>query len=356
MPRFRLPVYREVVVHVAGWSCYLLMQVLALDRFEHRYTQNLLAALAQLPAQLLFTYVSLYWLIPTYLLAQRYVRFGLLTLIALLMGGVIYWEGTYYLYFVPFAPERLAQESPLDVGYILLCAFYLLCTSGLLIAFHMIRYGFRQQQLNQQLIIASQAVELKLLKDQINPHFLFNTLNSLSALMMTQRTEEAERMILNLSSFFRSTLAIDPVDDVSLNEEIALQRLYLDIESARFPDRLRVVVRIPDSLMQARVPALLLQPLFENAIKYGVARSEGPVTVSVVAEHRGESLQVVVENDGDQYFHRTADGRDGEGTGVGLLNVRERLRARFGEEASCRAGHDPDGYYRVTLLMPFIAA
>lgn len=202
----------------------------------------------------------------------------------------------------------------------------------------------------------AQASQLRALRYQINPHFLFNTLNSLSALMMTQRTEEAERMILNLSSFFRSTLAIDPVDDVSLNEEIALQRLYLDIESARFPDRLRVVVRIPDSLMQARVPALLLQPLFENAIKYGVARSEGPVTVSVVAEHRGESLQVVVENDGDQYFHRTADGRDGEGTGVGLLNVRERLRARFGEEASCRAGHDPNGYYRVTLLMPFIAA
>jgi LytS/YehU family sensor histidine kinase len=202
----------------------------------------------------------------------------------------------------------------------------------------------------------AQASQLRALRYQVNPHFLFNTLNSLSALMMTQRTEEAEKMILNLSAFFRSTLAIDPVDDVSLSEEIALQRLYLDIESARFPDRLRVLINVPEELMQARIPALLLQPLFENAIKYGVARSETPVTLAVIAKRCGECLEVVVENDGGQYFHRVADARNGAGTGVGLLNVRERLRARFGEEASCRAGHDPDGCYRVTLRMPLVLA
>ena len=202
----------------------------------------------------------------------------------------------------------------------------------------------------------AQASQLRALRYQINPHFLFNTLNSLSALMMTRRTEEAEWMILNLSAFFRSTLAIDPVDDVSLREEIALQRLYMDIESVRFPERLHVVIDIPEELMEARVPALLLQPLVENAIKFGVARSERRVTVAVRAERHEDGLRLVVENDGDRYFHKVGDVRDGAGTGVGLLNVRERLRARFGEETSCRAGHDADGCYRVTLLLPLVSA
>lgn len=198
----------------------------------------------------------------------------------------------------------------------------------------------------------AQSAQLRALRYQVNPHFLFNTLNSLSSLIMARRPEEAEAMILSLSAFFRSTLAIDPTEDVTLSEEIALQRLYLDIEQTRFPERLRVKVIMPADLERARVPALLLQPIVENAIKYGVARAKGRVTVVIGAERIGHAqLRLVVDNDGGELPEKNTDCR---GTGVGLVNVCERLKARFGVTAACEFGPRPGGGFRVTLTMPLV--
>lgn len=196
----------------------------------------------------------------------------------------------------------------------------------------------------------AQSAQLRALRYQINPHFLFNTLNSLSSLIMTRRADEAEAMILALSAFFRSTLAIDPTEDVTLREEIALQRLYLDIERVRFPDRLRVEVIAPEDLQKARVPALLLQPIVENAIKHGVARTRGRVTLVIGAERiAGDRLRLIVENDGSE---QCGDDIECRGTGVGLVNVCGRLEARFGGAATCEAAPRTNGGFRVTLTMP----
>jgi hypothetical protein len=200
---------------------------------------------------------------------------------------------------------------------------------------------------------AAQSAQLRALRYQVNPHFLFNTLNSLSSLIMARREEEAELMIMNLSNFFRASLATDPAADVSLSEEIALQRLYLDIEKARFPNRLQVEVDIPERLQSARVPALLLQPVVENAIKYGVARAKDVVTLTIRAQQDGARLQLVVENSGDPApAAPTLD--DEPSTGVGLTNVCERLKARFGVSTSCDYGPRPGGGFRVTLTMPLV--
>ena len=131
---------------------------------------------------------------------------------------------------------------------------------------------------------AAQAAQVRALRYQVNPHFLFNTLNSLSSLVMTGRTDRAETMLLALSTFFRTSLSLDPSADVSLAEEIDLQRLYLDIEMARFPDRLTVEIDVPPELEQARLPALLLQPIVENAIKYGVSKSRKAVVLRIEAK------------------------------------------------------------------------
>jgi signal transduction histidine kinase len=194
----------------------------------------------------------------------------------------------------------------------------------------------------------AQAAQLKALRYQVNPHFLFNTLNSLSSLVMARREEEAETMIVNLSTFFRSSLAIDPTADITLAQEIDFQRLYLDIEKVRFPNRLRVRTDIPAGLGPARVPPLILQPLVENAIKHGVARSAQPVTVAIVAREVDSRLVLEVENDGGAPAGDVA----AAGTGVGLANVCERLAARFGRGAECRHAPLPDGGYRVTIAMP----
>ena len=145
----------------------------------------------------------------------------------------------------------------------------------------------------------AQEAQLRALRYQINPHFLFNTLNSLSSLILSQRTDVAERMLMNLSTFFRATLSADPTADVQLEEEIKLQRLYLDIEQIRFPDRLTVEIDVPGGAARARVPVLILQPIVENAVKYGVAnRASRSRSASRAYEEAGR-LHIKVKDDGE---------------------------------------------------------
>jgi two-component system LytT family sensor kinase len=198
----------------------------------------------------------------------------------------------------------------------------------------------------------AQAAQVRALRYQINPHFLFNTLNSLSSLVMSGRPEEAENMILKLSTFFRTSLSLDPSADVTLAEEIELQRLYLDIEKVRFPRRLKVEIDIPKELETARVPALLLQPLVENVIKYAVSGTREKVMLTIGAREAGPGrFTIDVTNSAATVTARNRNGKP-EGTGVGLANVAARLQARFGTAAQCAFGPLPDGGYRVTMTLP----
>ena len=200
---------------------------------------------------------------------------------------------------------------------------------------------------------AAHAAQVRALRYQVNPHFLFNTLNSLSSLVMSGRSDKAENMLMALSTFFRTSLSMDPSADVSLAEEIALQRMYLDIEKVRFPDRLEVEIDIPEDLEQARVPALILQPLIENAIKYGVSQTTARVKLSIRARHLdGGRMQLDVINKALGGPSKKAPPAPAHtGTGLGLSNVCQRLEAHFGKRADCRFG-SIEGGYEVSLAMP----
>ncbi len=202
---------------------------------------------------------------------------------------------------------------------------------------------------------AAQAAQVRALRYQVNPHFLFNTLNSLSSLVMGGRSQEAESMILKLSTFFRTSLSLDPTADVTLDEEIELQRLYLDIEKVRFPRRLKVEIDVPDELRGTRLPALILQPVVENAIKYGVSATKDRVTLRIAARRVApDRLQLQVSNFGGTTPKSPRGRQFAESTGVGLVNVCQRLEARFGRDASCSWGPRPDGGYDVLLTVPVI--
>jgi hypothetical protein len=201
-----------------------------------------------------------------------------------------------------------------------------------------------------ELRAAAQSAELRALRYQVNPHFLFNTLNSLSSLVLASRREQAEQMIINLATFFRTSLTGDPAEDVPLSEEIDLQRLYLDIERVRFPDRLLVEIDVPDALLGACIPGLILQPLVENAVKYAVSRSRRAVTIRISARASDGGLRLVVEDDGDPVDAGLVEA----GTGLGLRNVRDRLSARFGGLAACRWGAGEQGGFAVTLTLPLV--
>jgi signal transduction histidine kinase len=200
---------------------------------------------------------------------------------------------------------------------------------------------------------AAQAAQVRALRYQVNPHFLFNTLNSLSSLVMSGRNDRAETMLMALSTFFRTSLSLDPSADVTLAEEIDFQRLYLDIEKARFPDRLHVEIDVPAGLDQARLPALILQPIVENAIKYGVSKSRKAVLIRIEARHLGDGRMVLeVSNKLKHGGKDELPAATHEGTGVGIANVCQRLEARFGQRASCRFGPMTAGGYKVALTIP----
>lgn len=194
---------------------------------------------------------------------------------------------------------------------------------------------------------AAQSAEIRALRYQVNPHFFFNTLNSLSSLILSDRKAQAEAMILKFAHFFRNSLSADPTEDVPLADEVALQRLYLDIETVRFPDRLSCTFDIPEVAARACVPGMILQPLIENAVKYAVAPARRPVTIAVRATVEGETLRIAVEDNG--HTVGTAPG-----TGVGLRNVRDRLAARYGDAARFEAAPRPSGGFSATLTLPLV--
>jgi two-component system, LytTR family, sensor kinase len=191
------------------------------------------------------------------------------------------------------------------------------------------------------------SAQLKALRYQLNPHFLFNTLNSVASLISKRESGDAEAMVVNLSDFLRSTLRMDAAREIPLSEEIQLQSLYLDIEKIRFPQRLQVSIDVPEELRDALVPNLITQPLIENAIKYGVARSSEPVHLEIVAREAGGRLSLDIRDDGGD-----AVGADLGGTRVGLNNVARRLALHFGDSARFDAGPRREGGFSARMILP----
>ncbi len=206
------------------------------------------------------------------------------------------------------------------------------------------------QRREEQFRSAAKAAELRSLRYQVNPHFLFNTLNSLSALVMTGRADRAERMIQTISLFYRHSLATEPTADVSLKDEFDLQKLYLAIEAVRFPTRLVTAYDLPADLEEARVPGMILQPLVENSVKYAVSPVSRPVTITLAAREEFDRLVITVGDDGPGVPQGMT-----HGFGIGLANVRDRLEARFGPDIGFSSAPVPGGYcteIRIPLSRP----
>lgn len=230
--------------------------------------------------------------------------------------------------------------------------FFIIAWASLYLAMGNAREARDAERVASRYAQAAQDAELRSLRYQVNPHFLFNTLNSLSSLVIKGQNDRAEAMIQNLSSFYRNSLSSDPLEDVTLSEEVELQKKYLDIEAVRYPERLRVEIAIPDALNDLPVPALILQPLVENAIKYAVSRSNRPVTISIKAHQHEKNALIIIEDDGDL----PDNGNNGEaavhGNGIGLRNVRDRLETRYGDKARLDIFNKPRGGFIAAISLP----
>jgi len=208
----------------------------------------------------------------------------------------------------------------------------------------------------ERLGMQATTAQLAMLRYQLNPHFLFNTLNSISTLVLLKQTEPANAMLTRLSSFLRHTLVMQPGGKVTVAQEVDTLKLYLDIERMRFEERLRTEFRIDPAAASARIPSMLLQPLVENAIKYGVSAQEEGAKISVAAQVIGSRLRMIVSDTGPgiQNRHRASDrlDRGHSSTGVGLANIAERLAQAYGSEHRFDIETPPEGGFTVIIELP----
>ena len=232
----------------------------------------------------------------------------------------------------------------------------ILLNFALLAAWAALYYGINyyillDEQLTQRERLESQAssAQLAMLRYQLNPHFLFNTLNSISTLVLLKQTERANAMLARLSSFLRYTLANESTAKVTLAQEVETLKLYLEIEKMRFEDRMRPHFRIDPETIGAKLPSLLLQPLIENAIKYAVTPSEDGADIWITASREGQAVRIEVADSGDG---GNVDLTATQSTGVGLANIRERLAQAYGNAHGFTTRTNEHGGFSVIIEIP----
>lgn len=222
--------------------------------------------------------------------------------------------------------------------------------------YYAINYFVRAEEQADQMLrleAAATSAQLTMLRYQLNPHFLFNTLNSISTLVLLKHTEQANAMLSRLSSFLRFTLINEAEAKVPLSQEVETLKLYLDIEKMRFEERLRAEFIVDPRVQNALIPSLLLQPLVENAIKYAVTPKEEGADIVIGIQLVGEKLHISVSDTGPGLQPGQQDST--LSTGVGMANTRERLMQAYGENQSFEHRVKPNGGFEVLIEMPYQA-
>lgn len=256
-----------------------------------------------------------------------------------------------YYQFAWFSVEPSKSGGRLLTDFAFSYAYYLwifISWTALYTGFATVREALERHRRAAQFEAVAVEAQLRALRYQLNPHFFFNVLNTLSGLISRSRLSEAESVIVNMADFLRYSLTGSPSELVALEAEIAAQLSYLQIEKVRFGERLQLSVDIPADCENAAVPALILQPLLENAVKHGIGRSDLPVPIAITASCTAGRLTCTVENGAV-----AGEGApDGPGLGVGLGNVAERLRVFYGDQATLSSGPVEGGGWRSAITLP----
>ncbi len=335
------------VLNIAGWTGYTLaawMGALAHEKPESYFAVISAVAVAGLIISILLRLIY----------RQLWGRSPLTLAIGMLVACYIFsfgWQWLHNILYWDWVKNAWRPEHLMDFVSGILGSFYILmCWSGLYFG---IKYYLQLQEQTEQTLKATSAAhqaQLKMLRYQLNPHFLFNTLNAISTLILDGANETANKAVSRLSDFLRYTLDNDPMSRVTLGSELSAIDLYLEIEKVRFGDRLIIEKSIEAKAQDALVPSLILQPLIENAIKYAITPSEegGTLRISARVQHKTLVLQISDSGPG------LGNGNNGQkSSGVGLKNTRERLQQLYGDsQAFTLAPNEPRGL-RITINIPY---
>ncbi len=335
------------VLNIAGWTGYTLaawVGALAHEKPEAYFDVIVVGAMsgfiATLPLRHLYRVL---W-------SRSVIVLGSVTLLVS-YGVAFLWQWLRNILYWDWVKDGYRPEHTMDFVSGVMGSFYImLCWSGLY--FGIKYYQQLQEQTEQTLkaVAAAHQAQLKMLRYQLNPHFLFNTLNAISTLILDGANRTANEAVTRLSDFLRYTLENDPMSRVTLGSELAALDLYLEIEKVRFGDRLIIEKDIETRATRALVPSLVLQPLIENAIKYAISPSEEGGTLRISASVQQDTLVLRLSDTGPGL----GNGNNGQkSAGVGLKNTRERLQQLYGDRQAFTLGpNEPSGLV-VTINIPF---
>ncbi|WNC70464.1 histidine kinase [Thalassotalea psychrophila] len=260
-----------------------------------------------------------------------------------IVKNITYWE----IYKHGWKPDSIWYYSQNT-----LWSFYIILSwSGLYFG---IKYYQMLQQERQKVLsannMANQA-QLKMLRYQLNPHFLFNTLNAISTLVLINDNKTANGMVTKLSDFLRYSLDMDPMKKVTLSQEVKAVNLYLEIEKVRFEERLRVTFEVQNNCQNALVPSMLFQPIVENAIKYAIAVKENGGTIAIKVSRFANDLQLEIADDGPGT--EIINGNLHRENGVGLVNTKDRLSALYDNNYSIVVSDNIPTGVKINIRIPF---
>ena len=334
-------------LQTAGWAGYFLLRTLS--GFANGLTISFLIPVA-VSAATGYSLTLVMAAVFRVLLNQRPIITWGASIVTVLVAAAIYSLIDAWIFNTIQRPGE-AFQIRLLLGTVFLDFMVIMGWSALYYAINF--YLVLEAQADQLLRLETQAstAQLAMLRYQLNPHFLFNTLNSISTLVLLKQTDRANAMLSRLSSFLRYTLVNEPAASVTLEQEIETLKLYLEIEKMRFDERLRTSFEFDPAVGKARLPSLLLQPLVENAIKYAVTPQEDGADISVTARLVIDRVHITVADTGPGLNDRRA--RPSYSTGVGLANIRDRLAQAYGADHRFDAKARQGGGFAVAIEIPF---
>jgi len=339
--RIFLEKYPLRFLQVVGWACYALT-----DHIAHiMYGSNhLYATIASAFVALLLT-TALVLLDDLLKIKLTLIR-GLTFLLALFVISVL-WRNCFALLHGHIKLSELSGYSIQNLLSGVSSAFYLFVAwTGLMLGSKYFLSNRTQQQALSDALLQKKQAQLETLRYQLNPHFLFNTLNSIDVSILSGDVTTSHNMLSHLSDFLRNSLNNQDKDNILLHQEMAVMQDFITIEKLRFGDRVNVCINIDNACQSALLPPMILLPLVENAIKFAWSSSDkGQITIS--ASKSDNQLSIIVLN------NKVNNVTNKIGTGTGLKNIKKRLAVAYGEDASIHI-HDSQTDYRINLLLPWI--
>jgi two-component system, LytTR family, sensor kinase len=311
----------RLFLHGLFWVAHVVFYATLYGSFEENYRQTFTEELIFLPGRMLFTYFVLYFLLPRYILKGQYTAFIVIFLVSSFAAGILQRYIAFQIDYPLYYPEAL--KDPFFYFPKIVKSFvgiYPVVFTALTIK--LLKYWYANQQAQQVLNKEKLEAELKFLKTQIHPHFLFNTLNNLYALTL-KKSEKAPEMVLKLSELINYMLYECTADEVPLSKEVKFIQSYISIEKMRYGDKLEIDVRVTGDTANSRIAPMIILPFVENCFKHGASEELQQAWVTVQIEATPETILIKVENS------KAYSENNHNGTGIGVQNVKRRLSLMY---------------------------